>query len=189
VVATGTDDPDDPDLFRKAMSGVNRAHKNYQHPRVTAIRQPVDKLPIRTSSTPTGVPLEPPAIDDTGSGDTVLFVRPGLQRKNIRRLKRGEFASESELDLHGLRTFEAEEALEDFIVSALETGLRCVSIIHGKGYRSENRTGVLKPFTVNWLKGVGEVMAFCSALPKDGGTGAVYVMLKSRAGTISESLD
>ncbi len=91
MVATGTDDPDDPDLFRKAMSGVNRAHKNYQHPRVTAIRQPVDKLPIRTSSTPTGVPLEPPAIDDTGSGDTVLFVRPGLQRKNLKERCAREF--------------------------------------------------------------------------------------------------
>lgn len=183
-MGTKSDEPDDSETFRKAMSGVNRNSKNYRAQKVTH-RTPENTRPLprnRGGLPATSISFSQPAIDETSSGDSVLFVRPGLQRKNIRRLKRGEFPVESVLDLHGLRSHEAAQHLEDFISTTLNAGLRCVLIIHGKGYRSENRGGVLKPFTVNWLKDIAEVLAFCSAVPRDGGTGAVYVLLKSGTG-------
>jgi len=116
--------------------------------------------------------------NDCTYGENVLFARPGLQRNIIKKLKRGQFRIESVLDLHGMRTFEAEEALSIFLDESLEFDYECILIIHGKGFRSEKRQSVLKPLTVNWLKNINEVKAFSSALPKHGGTGAVYVLLK-----------
>ena len=119
-----------------------------------------------------------PATDETSGSGQVLFVRPGLQNKNIRRLKRGEITIEDELDLHGLRRHEAEDALEEFVARALSRGQRCITVIHGKGYRSADGTGVLKPLTIGFFRELEAVQAFCSALPRDGGTGAIYVLLK-----------
>ena len=108
-----------------------------------------------------------------------LFVRPGLQQKQVRRLRRGQIPIAAEADLHGTRIHEARELLEEFLRDCRAEGLRCVRVIHGKGLGSRDGHAVLKWEVDSWLRQHDGVMAFCTAQPRDGGTGAVYVLLKS----------
>ncbi len=178
------EDEDDRSLFREAMSDINTQHKNYtghrHNPRQERPRPPVTPLrprPVTDSVERTATSNN--MVDSPQSSGSVQFARPGLQKNIIRRLKRGQYAVESMLDLHGLTRFEADESLEQFIAEALRHGLGCVLIIHGKGYRSKDGQSVLKQFTHQWLKEVAAVKAFCSAQPRHGGSGAVYVLLKT----------
>lgn len=86
---------------------------------------------------------------------------------------------EYELDLHGYNVVEAKSAIYEFFDECKKQHVRYVHIIHGKGYRSEQKIPVLKTHVAYWLPQHGDVLAFSSALPKDGGTGALYVLLKS----------
>jgi len=108
-----------------------------------------------------------------------LFVRPGLQQKQVRRLRRGQMPIAAEADLHGARIHEARVLLDGFLRECRADGLRCVRVIHGKGRGSRDGHAVLKWEVDRWLRGHDGVMAFCSAQPRDGGTGAVYVLLKA----------
>ncbi|WP_423910586.1 Smr/MutS family protein [Candidatus Spongiihabitans sp.] len=177
---TGDKQPDGTtSLFQKEMAKTNTFSRNYQASRFNRYDQG-DK-PRATKSPGQYMSTDAPgcaAIDQTDQGESVLFVRSGLQRKVIKHLKRGDYPCQSALDLHGMRIHEAETLLSQFLSEAIQQNLSCVLIIHGKGYHSENRKGVLKPFTINRLKQCAEIKAFCSANPKDGGSGAVYVLLK-----------
>ena len=117
--------------------------------------------------------------DDMQPGDSLSYVRPGIQKQVFKKLKRGQYSIEAELDLHGLTREEAHQQLNEFILDIRDNGLRCVRIIHGKGYGSSNRGPVIKPLVNQWLRKRDEILAFCSARPVDGGTGAVYVLVKS----------
>ena len=114
------------------------------------------------------------------TGDGVLsFQRAGVRTQVVRRLRRGLYPVDNELDLHGLSQSAARAQLADFIVRSRESGCRCVRIIHGKGYRSGARGPVLKIAVNHWLRRHMDVMAFVSARPIDGGAGAVYALLRS----------
>lgn len=115
---------------------------------------------------------------DIETGEELLFSRKGLQHGLIRKLRRGQFTVQAELDLHGLTVDEARLALAGFLVDIRAMGARCVRIIHGKGYGSRHKQPVLKNKLNGWLQQRDEVLAFCSARQVDGGTGAVYVLLK-----------
>jgi DNA-nicking Smr family endonuclease len=110
-------------------------------------------------------------------GEELAFHRPQVQPAVLRRLRRGEYRIEREIDLHGLSVVEAKLALRRFLVAALERQVRCVRIIHGKGLRSGHRGPVLKAAVSAVLRRTGAVLAYVSARPVDGGTGAVYVLL------------
>ena len=112
------------------------------------------------------------------TGEELFYCRPGLQHNVLRKLRRGHYAVEGELDLHGMRVAEARQALSTFLHNALTLQLKTVRIIHGKGNGSRNKQPVLKGKVNNWLRQRIEVLAFCSARPVDGGTGAVYVLLR-----------
>lgn len=114
---------------------------------------------------------------DVESGDELSFRRPGLQDSLIRRLRRGHYRVEAELDLHGLTVPEAKEQLRAFIGRSIARQARCVRIIHGKGRGSGPRGPVLKHAVNVILRRFEAVVAFCSARQVDGGTGAVYVLL------------
>lgn len=107
-----------------------------------------------------------------------LFVRPGLQQKHVRRLRRGQMAIEAEADLHGMRAREAQALLQDFLGECRDAGLRCVRVIHGKGRGSAGGAAVLKWEVDGWLRRDDRVMAFATAQPRHGGSGALYVLLK-----------
>lgn len=114
------------------------------------------------------------------TGEELLYVRPGLRPSAARKLRRGQYAIEAELDLHGQRVPEAHALINDFLRTARLEGKRCLKIIHGKGLSSDAKLPVLKGKVDSWLRRKGEVLAYCSARPDDGGTGAVYVLLKRK---------
>ncbi len=117
---------------------------------------------------------------DAVTGDGVLsFQRAGVRTGVVRRLRRGLYPVEEELDLHGLSQSAARDQLAQFLAHSREGGVRCVRIIHGKGYRSGARGPVLKSAVNQWLRRHMDVMAFVSARAIDGGAGAVYVLLRA----------
>ena len=110
--------------------------------------------------------------------DQLSFRRPGIGVEITRRLRSGHWSIQRQLDLHGLRTDEAREALGQFIRQAHKTGLRCVRVVHGKGLGSPGKTPVLKGRVQRWLVQKKEVLAFVQARPMDGGAGALLVLLQ-----------
>jgi DNA-nicking Smr family endonuclease len=123
---------------------------------------------------------EAAAAPDAVSGDAVLsFQRAGVRIQVMRRLRRGLYPIDDELDLHGLSQTAARDRLADFITRSRDAGCRCVRIIHGKGYRSGARGPVLKTAVNLWLRRHMDIMAFVSARAIDGGAGALYVLLRA----------
>jgi DNA-nicking Smr family endonuclease len=122
---------------------------------------------------------EPAAADGVTADGTISFQRPGVRTQVVRRLRRGLYPVDDALDLHGFSQSAARVQLAEFLARSRETGLRCVRIIHGKGYRSGARGPVLKTAVNLWLRRHTDVMAFVSARAIDGGSGAVYVLLRA----------
>jgi len=113
------------------------------------------------------------------TGDYLLFSRSGVQKRLLADLQRGHMEIGLELDLHGLTTAHAERTLDEFLRACARQSVRCARIIHGKGGRSEGRPPVLKRKVNYWLRRYDQVLAFCSATRRDGGTGAVYLLLRN----------
>ena len=111
------------------------------------------------------------------SDENLSFTRLGVGSDVLSKLRRGHWALQGQLDLHGLRRDQAREALAAFLRQARRQGLRCVRIIHGKGHGSVNKEPVLKQKVRNWLAQKEEVLAFCQARPDEGGAGALVVLL------------
>lgn len=118
--------------------------------------------------------------EDRVSADGALsFQRAGVRDQAMRRLRRGLYPLEDELDLHGFNQTEARRQLAEFLVRSRDGGRRCVRVVHGKGYRSGARGPILKAAVNLWLRRHVDVMAFVSARAIDGGAGAVYVLLRA----------
>lgn len=113
--------------------------------------------------------------------DQMSFRRPGIGHDVTRKLRRGDWSIQGQVDLHGLRSDEAREALGQFIRDAMRMGWRCVRVVHGKGLGSPGKTPVLKSKTQKWLVQKNEVLAFVQAKPAEGGAGALVVLLKGQA--------
>ena len=122
---------------------------------------------------------DPVDLRDAAVDDVLFFARAGIQQKAQKKLRRGELPIEEELDLHGYTVNEAKVAIQDFLYECKRQHIRYIRIIHGKGYRSNQKIPVLKTHIAYWLPQLNDVLAFSSARPSDGGTGAIYVILKS----------
>lgn len=120
------------------------------------------------------------AVEGVSAFESLLFHRKGLRLQDLARLKKGELTIESQLDLHGMTEEAADLALQQFIHRSAHQGNRCIMVIHGKGYNSETGQPVLKNLVNRRLRQLKSVLAFCSTQPKDGGTGSVYVLLRSK---------
>ncbi|HMN93559.1 MAG TPA: Smr/MutS family protein [Hydrogenophaga sp.] len=118
--------------------------------------------------------------------DRLSFLRPGLGPDVLVRLRAGRWSIQRQIDLHGLRTDEAREALGRFLRECHQQGLRCVRVVHGKGLGSPGRTPVLKDRVPRWLVQKSEVLAFAQARPVDGGAGALLVLLRQAQGALRE---
>lgn len=170
---------DDQDLFRNAVGEV----RPIEHEPIVVEQRRPDPIPRKTWEDEQSAVLEAlwdshdPADDETG--EELLFLRPGVQHRQLTRLRRGDYAIQRQLDLHGHTVAEAREALAYFLKLCQRDGLRCVRVIHGKGNGSLHRLPVLKNKVARWLQQWDAVLAYCSARPKDGGGGAVYVLLKA----------
>ncbi|MDH3747239.1 MAG: Smr/MutS family protein [Gammaproteobacteria bacterium] len=112
------------------------------------------------------------------SGEALRFHRPTVGRRTMRKLARGNYAVQAEIDLHGMTVLEAKPRLAEFIEECARSGHRCVRVVHGKGLGSGQRGPVLKASVNRWLRRWDHVLAFVSTRQVDGGTGAVYVLLQ-----------
>jgi DNA-nicking Smr family endonuclease len=166
--------------FREAMAGVqprpasDRVPPQRRRPSTRPQSTEADEREVLLESM--GDTLEPEAIE---SGDTLVYRGNGIQDSVWRRLRRGGYHIGAELDLHGLNREAARAAVAAFLADCHDRDLRCVRIIHGKGRGSPNSGPVIKTLLDGWLRRRKDVLAFCSARPHDGGTGAVYVLLSA----------
>jgi len=112
------------------------------------------------------------------TGEHLSYTAPGVQRAVLRKLKSGKYAIQGEIDLHGMTLSIAKTELNEFLNECQHRRLLCVRIIHGKGRKTADRSPRMKPAVNQWLQSNKRVLAFCSARSNDGGTGAVYVLLK-----------
>ena len=170
-------DSEDCDLFRLTIGAV-RSIKN-------------DKVQLSGADKPKPYPKSKPAeienrfverndydLEIVSTEDRLNYIAPGLQKNVLVKMRKGHFGLDAEIDLHGLTSEEAKRQLLFFLHRAVIDGCRCVLIVHGKGYRSRDNLPVLKNNLNLWLRQHQDVLAFCSAKPKEGGTGAVLILLK-----------
>jgi len=115
----------------------------------------------------------------TETGNEPSYLRSGLARDVLRKLRRGHWVVQDIVDLHGLNRQQARSLLAEFLGGCLKRGLRCVRVVHGKGLRSPGREPVLKGKVQRWLAQRDEVLAFCEAPKNQGGSGALLVLLKA----------
>jgi DNA-nicking Smr family endonuclease len=170
-------------LFARAAGAVQpmRAHR-----RVHLAPDQPPPIPVQHQLDEQRVLLE--AISDEFDAATLLdvddalsFRRPGIGLDVTRRLRKGDWSIQGEIDLHGLRREEAREALAAFVREAHRRGWRCVRVVHGKGLGSPGKTPVLKGRVQSWLIQKSEVLAFVQARGDEGGAGALVVLLKPAA--------
>ena len=164
-------------LFRAAMKDVQPLIKKTIAPLVKRHHK------IKVRSTQQDLEFSHPAISDydketVSSNDVISFVRPGVQPRYFRNLQKGRLSIEAELDLHCLSIDQARTELLNFLPECIRRGFRVIRIIHGKGQRGTEKNPLLKNKVNTWLRQLGDVLAFSSTIPKDGGTGAVYVLLR-----------
>jgi len=187
--AAGAHATEDALIFRAAVHDVKpltqpaRA-KGLEQPRARVHRRTATGVEARGVGTPGDLAKSMPLIAArSADAATALpedsFRRPDVRTQVLRRLRRGLYPIDDELDLHGLTQTAARDRLAEFIAFHRNAGHRCVRIIHGKGYRSGARGPILKIAVNSWLRRHGGVMAFTTARPIDGGTGAVYVLLRT----------
>jgi len=161
-----------------AAAGLAKAKPRARVRRTAA--EAVENLDDVMPLIPTPPSGEAASLEEAAAGSAALsFHRAGVRIQVMRRLRRGLYPIEDELDLHGSNQSVARDRLADFIARSRDSGRRCVRIIHGKGARSGARGPVLKTAVNLWLRRHMDVMAFISARAIDGGTGAVYVLLRA----------
>ena len=167
---------DDENLFREATRGVKPLPASNRLPSTKARPLPRPRQTEADERVVLEEMMDGPPID---SSEELSYRTDGIQDSVFRRLKRGAYRVGDELDLHGLRSGEAKQAVAQFLAHCQQRDIRCVRIIHGKGLRSKGDGPVLKQHLDGWLRRRDDVLAYCSARPQDGGTGAVYVLLRA----------
>ena len=173
---------DDVSLFRRLMGDAKplpQTDKAPEHrPRVSArarfARQ--DEREALTESLENDIDET-----ETGAGEALRFHRPSVGRRTMRKLARGQFSVQDEIDLHGMTVPEAKEALHAFLRVCELDSYTCIRVVHGKGLGSGDRGPILKSKVNKWLRQWNKVLAFVSTRQIDGGTGAVYVLLRKGA--------
>lgn len=118
------------------------------------------------------------AVEIVESEQELLFAAPGLQLSQLKKLRRGHIPWQAGIDLHGQTIDQARDSLSLFIRDCQQQRLRVVLVVHGKAYSEAGQQALLKSYVNDWLRQLPVVVAFCSAQPKDGGSGAVYVLLR-----------
>ncbi len=167
---------DDESLFQAEMGDVTPLKPDNKK---KIKRKP--KKPLRQSTDEIDSYAIEDVFSDTGiiedCPDVLSFSRGGLQHSVLKKLRQGKNPIEHVLDLHGSTIEQSRNELLEFLGECEAAGVRHALIIHGKGFRSKDKP-IIKPMVNRWLRAVDNVLAFHSAQPKDGGNGAVYVLLK-----------
>ncbi|MBE0493213.1 MAG: Smr/MutS family protein [Thiomicrospira sp.] len=163
-------------LFAQAMEGavpINTSEKaTLARPKLKAKRPKTSHIDLIEANN-----VE--SVEAVSAHQSLLFHEKGLRLQDLSRLRKGEFSIQARLDLHGDTEEVAQPRLLQFIQQSYLANYRFALIIHGKGYNSDIDYPVLKNLVNQTLRALPQIVAFCSAQQKDGGTGAVYVLLKA----------
>lgn len=171
---------DDDEQFRRHVAGTKRLKNNDRVPPHRPKIAPRARFSREDNEAALAESLSFDIEEmETSSSETLRFNRSSVGRRTMRKLARGSYSVQDELDLHGMTVAEARPALRAFIDANRRRGNGCIRIVHGKGHGSGERGPVLKSKVNAWLRKWDEVLAFVSARQFDGGTGAVYVLLKT----------
>jgi len=164
-------------LFRASIGAVKPIETNTVLLKPDQKPRPIPKFQALERVDPLQQAVTDP-LETLFQEDKVAFIAPGLQKNVLKKLRKGYYGLDADIDLHGLSSRDAQQQLLRFLHGCVEDGYRCVQIIHGKGYNSPDLQPVLKNDLNLWLRQHKDVLAFCSTPPKAGGTGALYVLLK-----------
>lgn len=170
---------DDTRLFREAIGEVRRLDP-VEPPPATPKPEPHPHMLEADEAAVPGELLDTafdPGVLEVG--EELSYLSDGYPPKLLKQLKRGQFSVQDDIDLHQMNAAAAQATIADFLAEARRNGLRCVRIVHGKGLRSKASGPVLKVLTDRLLRRRDDVIAFASARPMQGGTGAVVVLLKA----------
>jgi len=167
------------ELFARAIGPTQplRGHGRVVHAPVPAPPEPRQRQRDEQAALRESISDEFDASTLLHVDEHLSFRRPGIGPDVAARLRRGHWAVQGQIDLHGLRTDEAREALGQFLRQAQRAGWRCVRVVHGKGLGSPGKAPVLKDKVHGWLVQKKEVLAFVQARPLEGGAGALLVLL------------
>ena len=170
---------DDDNLFRRMMSDAKPLKTTERVPPPSTKPKPKARFTQADERAALEESLDVD-IDDVeeSSGESLRFQRASVGRTTMRMLTRGSYAIQAEIDLHGMTVAEAKPRLERFVQRCASNNKLCIRIVHGKGLGSGERGPVLKRAVNRWLRKWDSVLAFVSARQVDGGTGAVYVLLR-----------
>lgn len=175
-----SDDPDDFSAFRDAIGPVRRIRSSRAETRPVRAR-PTPRMRERDEARVLDELSDAvPGADLLETGEELQWLRPGLQRRVLVRLRRGHWQVQDEIDLHQMNVEAATRSIRLFLDEALAARRSCVKIIHGKGLRSGPAGPRLKAATARTLSRHPKVLAFTAARPDDGGSGATYVLLQQR---------
>lgn len=171
---------DEVEIFRAAMRGVRplatpvRAPPVRRRPAARARFSRAERAAVLRES------LAPPPVElDIQPGDSLQYRQSGVPETVLRRLRRGDYRIEAEIDLHGMTVAVARAQLREFLLAALAQRRQCLRIVHGKGLRSGPRGPVVRNAALGLLRRSDRVLAFTSAAMRDGGTGATLVLLRA----------
>lgn len=171
-------DDDDLSLFRQTLSGVKPVQQDKIAPKKKKPKPIPRQRRLDDSQVLNDLLSRSHDMSELETGEELVYLKAGVQQTVLRKLRRGHYSIGAELDLHGLTSLEAHREVSHFLQECRYQGIYCVRIIHGKGYGSKDKLPVLKNKLNNWLRQYDQVLAFSSARAFDGGTGAVYVLLK-----------
>jgi len=174
---------DDADLFRSTVGKVRAIDANTVILKPDKKPRPVPAIKAMERVDPLQIGMDE-ALETLYQEDRVAFIAPGLQKNVLKKLRKGYYGLDADIDLHGLTSQEALHQLLGFLHHCVEDGSRCVLIVHGKGYHSPDNQPVLKNDINLWLRRHKDVLAFCSAPSRAGGAGALFVLLR-----LSEKFD
>ncbi len=173
---------DDFSLFQSAVRGV----RQIKHDRADTGKAKTDRQRLTTLRQAATLKTDSITVDglsdqfviDVGAEDELYWARDGVQDSQLRKLKAGQVPFEGSLDLHGMSVEKAREILWDFFAEASRMEVRCARVTHGKAARKDGKRPLIKSHVNTWLRQHPQVLGFTSCLPRHGGTGAVYVLLK-----------
>lgn len=173
---------DDFSLFKSAVHGV----KPISHDRADTGKPRADRQRISTLRQAATIKTDDIRVDglsdqfviDVAAEDELYWARDGVQDGQLRKLKAGQIPFEGSIDLHGMSVEKARDTLWEFFGEASKLEIRCVRVTHGKAARTDGKRPLIKSHVNTWLRQHPQVLGFTSCLPRHGGTGALYVLLK-----------
>ena len=181
-MAKNENDKDEINLFREAVKGatplkISPKKKEYKVPQKKPKPVPLNFIRDEKQALIDSISDHYEPLHDIENGDELFYIRQGHSPDVLKKLRKGYWVVQKSIDLHGMISDEAKAYVVQFIVECKKNNIRCIRIVHGKGYNSKNKEPILKNKLKHWLAQKEEVIAYAQARAHDGGSGAVIVLL------------